>query len=90
MNKPWSDEYKYKRILEILDDYWISQQDELYVRVDMYFEHKNGETQSKRIVWINPVADEVDEMREAAEKKRLDDICDKLGITRVDEIEEVE
>ena len=43
--------WQYKRILEILDDYWLSQPDEEYVEVKMYFRHKNGEEQTKHIIW---------------------------------------
>lgn len=46
--------WQYKRILQILDDYWICQPDEKLVEVTMKFEHSNGETQRKCIVWENP------------------------------------
>lgn len=44
---------EYQRILEILDDYWLSEQDEYSVDVDMHFVHGNGEEQFKHIRWIN-------------------------------------
>lgn len=45
---------EFRKILDILDDYWLSEPDELRVRVTMDFIHSNGETQTKRIVWQNP------------------------------------
>lgn len=45
---------KYIRILEILDDYWGSEPDEAWVRIDMKFLKDNGEQQEKRIIWANP------------------------------------
>lgn len=52
--KQWNNSYEYKRILEILDEYWISQADEAEVEITMHFLHRNGETQDKRIIWRNP------------------------------------
>jgi len=52
--KIWKDTWKYKRILEILDDYWLSQPDEYKVRVQMEFIHSSGEKQRKVIQWQNP------------------------------------
>lgn len=46
--------YEYRRILEILEDYWLSEPDEKLVVIDMHFEKEGGETQDKRIVWRNP------------------------------------
>lgn len=45
---------EYQRIIEILDDYWISEPDEKEVRVTMMFTKNNGEHQEKCIVWHNP------------------------------------
>lgn len=50
----WEKDYRYKRILEILHDYWLSEPDEFRVRVHMDFIKANGETQSKEIWWQNP------------------------------------
>ena len=52
--KWWKNTHEYQRIIEILDAYWLSEKDEHFVRVEMYFEHNNGEQQSKRIIWKNP------------------------------------
>ena len=52
--KYWRQEYKYKRIMEILDDYWLTEPDELFVRVSMKFIKANGERQGKLIKWKNP------------------------------------
>lgn len=53
----WKDTWQYQRILEILDDYWLSCPDEAYVEVDMYFRSGTGEEQTKNIVWMNPYFD---------------------------------
>lgn len=50
----WKKSEHYQRIIEILDAYWLSEPDELKVRVNMDFIKANGETQRKSIVWINP------------------------------------
>lgn len=50
----WKKTYEYKRIQEILEDYWLSEPEELKVRVRLDFIKSNGETQSKCIVWRNP------------------------------------
>ena len=52
--KYWNDTDAYRRILEILDEYWLTEPDEEYVRVEMYFRHSNGEEQTKCIAWKNP------------------------------------
>ncbi len=51
--KWWRDTYEYQRILEILDDYWLSERDEAFVQVNMAFIKENGETQVKHIYWKN-------------------------------------
>lgn len=50
----WKDDYRYLRILEILEAYWITEPEEKEVVVDMHFLNANGETQDKHIVWKNP------------------------------------
>ena len=52
--KIWKDEYEYKRLLEILDAYWLTEPDEERVHILLHFRHKNGETQDKSLVWQNP------------------------------------
>ena len=54
MKKPWKDSYEYKRILEILDTYWLCEAEEFRVRVQMDFVKANGEVQGKCIIWQNP------------------------------------
>ena len=49
----FGNEYAYKRILEILNDYWITEPGEKHVKVDMLFEHSDGRTQHKCIEWWN-------------------------------------
>lgn len=50
----WKNSYEYKRILEILDDYWLSEPEEVSVRIEMHFEHAYGLKQDKVIEWHNP------------------------------------
>lgn len=50
----WQKEYEYKRILEILDDYWLTAKDEARVMCEMHFLKSNGEFQKKQITWVNP------------------------------------
>lgn len=49
----WGRCYEFRRILQILWDYWISEKDEEFVYVEMYFRQKNGMEQGKRITWVN-------------------------------------
>ena len=49
----WQDSIQYKRILEILDDYWLTQSDEDFVEVNFFFKRGN-ESQFKTIIWQNP------------------------------------
>ncbi len=51
----WKNETAYRRILEILEDYWVTEPNEEYVVVHMYFKKSNGEEQTKKIVWDNPL-----------------------------------
>lgn len=52
--KYWANSPEYKRIIEVLDDYWLTEKDEYLVEIEMHFEKANGEYQSKWIRWINP------------------------------------
>lgn len=45
---------EYQRVLEILDDYWLTEPEEEYVRIEMYFRKADGQEQGKRIVWKSP------------------------------------
>lgn len=51
--KYWKDNVQYKRILEIMDDYWLTEKDEDKVVVTMEF-YKGNESQHKKITWVNP------------------------------------
>lgn len=53
-NTVWGRDCKYLRIMEILNDYWLTEPDELKVRVRMDFVKANGEIQSKCLLWTNP------------------------------------
>lgn len=57
--------YEYDRILEILDDYWISEPNEYAVSVEMRFVKANGESQIKHLRWRNP---DLDASEEAIQK----------------------
>lgn len=52
--KYWKNEYEYRDILDILSDYWLTELHERFVRVEMYFEKDDGQTQKKCITWHNP------------------------------------
>ena len=52
--KIWKDEYIYKRLLEILDAYWLEEPDEAAVNIMLHFRHKDGQTQDKYLTWRNP------------------------------------
>jgi phage-related protein len=45
---------EYCRLIEILDDYWLTQKDEKKVDVIMLFEKKDGQEQIKHFRWHNP------------------------------------
>lgn len=49
----WKDTWQYQIILEILDDYWLSEKDEAMVVVHMAFIKEDGKTQTKQIKWTN-------------------------------------
>lgn len=51
MKKYWDNTWQYRRIMEVLDDYWLTCEDEKKVVIDMYFENDRGETQTKHITW---------------------------------------
>lgn len=48
--KYWDKSREYKRIMEILDDYWITEPNEDYVKIKMAF-IKGEEFQTKHITW---------------------------------------
>lgn len=50
----WEDSYTYQRLMEILDDYWLTVEDEQTVEIDLYFKKETGETQMKHLRWTNP------------------------------------
>ena len=53
MERYWQNTWQYKRILEILDDYWITEKDETFVQIVMHFK-KGDKEKHKTIVWFNP------------------------------------
>lgn len=54
MQQKWRNSIQYQRIIEILEDYWLNEPNELKVRVTMDFIKATGEEQHKCITWINP------------------------------------
>lgn len=50
----WEDSYTYQRLMEILDDYWLTVENEQTVEIDLYFKKETGETQMKHLRWTNP------------------------------------
>lgn len=51
----WENEFAYKRLLEILSDYWLAVPDEYAVKISMDFVNADGESQFKQIIWYNPI-----------------------------------
>lgn len=51
--KYWKDTVQYQRILEVLEDYWLTEKDEDKVVITMEF-YKGKEEQHKQITWVNP------------------------------------
>ena len=54
VKKYWKDTYTYQRLMEILDDYWLSVEDEQLVEIEMHFEKADGQTQDKKRIWKKP------------------------------------
>lgn len=55
--KYWDDTYEYHRVLELLHDYWLTEKDEAFVKINMEFRHADGQEQFKCIRWQNPNID---------------------------------
>jgi len=53
----WENTYHYQRLMQILEDYWLSEPDEAYVLVEMEFLKSDGQYQKKYIEWWNPKVD---------------------------------
>ena len=99
----WTNTWQYRRIMEILEDYWLTEPEEDFVQVDMDF-IKGKEFQSKRIIWYrdsikmdypDPVSNMADVLK-AMEviKPRLNEfaknISEELGIDEYDVWEHIE
>lgn len=85
----WHNTVQYLRILQILFDYWLSEENELYVEVEMTFVHSGGEWQKKRITWFNPLFERVEKEGESdLQLLTLDQIMDppKIEIPYLDDI----
>lgn len=77
----WKNEWQYQRILEILEDYWITQKDEILVNVEMQFVSKDGQFQRKCITWRPKESDSNEtyetkpkEENEIEEKEKVENI----------------
>ena len=85
----WKKCSQFQRLMEILDDYWLSEPDEAYVSIDMEFLKSDGQYQQKRIVWLNPNMDSEKtstalkerrrRMQEAYEEAKRDGMFVNLG-----------
>lgn len=86
--KFWNKTWQYKRIKEILEDYWLTEPKEDFVQVDMDF-IKGKEFQTKRIIWCrdsikmdypDPVSNMADVLK-AMEviKPRLDEFAKSIS-----------
>lgn len=51
--KYWTDSWQYKRIMQILEDYWLTEEHEDLVDIRMLF-IKGNEYQTKQIRWTRP------------------------------------
>lgn len=43
--------YEYQKLMDILEDYWLTEPEEEFVRIEAYFRKSNGEEQGKVIEW---------------------------------------
>lgn len=50
----YKDSWQYKRLMQILDDYWLTVPDEKRVEIRITFLKADGQTQEKTIIWNNP------------------------------------
>lgn len=46
--------YEYQRLMDILEDYWLTEPEEDYVRIEAYFRKSDGSEQGKVITWGSP------------------------------------
>lgn len=84
MKRCWNKEYAYGRLLDILEDYWITQPEEKRVRIDMHFEHMDGRTQDKTITWRNPrCPSEKMQLIPMSEVLTLDSVIEKLAMAYI-------
>ena len=60
MAKHWQNSWQYQRLLEVLDDYWLSEPDELIVSIHVDFVKADGQTQTKDFYWVNPNYEAID------------------------------
>ena len=96
MGRYWKNTPQYRRILEVLEDYWITEPDEAAVVVDIHFLHKTGAYQNKYITWLNPnIQWPVDEVPEIVSADQMLDMvsdrvsCDKVIDKRANQLKEM-
>ncbi len=61
----------FTRINEILNDYWISEPEELFISAEFTFVKANGECQQKYIKWFNPEYEVIEEQPKQYRVPRL-------------------
>lgn len=72
----------FTRINEILNDYWISEPEELFISAEFTFVKANGEYQQKYVRWFNP---EYEVIEEQPKQYRVSQLPQE---TRIDECTE--
>ena len=78
--KYWTDSWQYKRIMQILEDYWLTEEHEDLVDIRMLF-IKGEEYQTKQIRWTRP-----DVIPEDPTDLNVTNLADVMS--RIDKLEE--
>lgn len=78
--KYWTGSWQYKRIMQILEDYWLTEEHEDLVDIRMLF-IKGKEYQTKQIRWIRP-----DTMPEEPTDLNVTNLADVMS--RIDKLKE--
>lgn len=50
----WKNSLRYQMMLRHLEEYWLTEPDELFVSVEMTFVKADGQWQAKYVDWFNP------------------------------------
>lgn len=82
MKRYWQNDPVYKRLLEVIDEYWLKNEDEEEVQIDMVFRHKNGMEQRKHLWWRNPDLPHEDKpIRAVSAKEALAELFMEMGVS---------